>query len=44
MFQMIEPRQIIEESDSEISIKWSDDTESKYTLFSSGARARVRLR
>jgi DUF971 family protein len=27
---MIEPLQIIEESDSEISIKWSDDTESKY--------------
>lgn len=27
---MIEPVQIIEESDSEISIKWSDDTE---TLF-----------
>ena len=27
---MIEPRQIIEESDSEISINWSDETESKY--------------
>ncbi len=27
---MIEPRQIIEESDSEISIKWSDETETKY--------------
>ncbi|MDQ3750654.1 MAG: DUF971 domain-containing protein [Acidobacteriota bacterium] len=27
---MIEPRQIIEESDSEISIAWSDETESKY--------------
>lgn len=26
----IEPRQIIEESDSEISINWSDETESKY--------------
>lgn len=25
---MIEPRQIIEESDSEISIRWSDETES----------------
>ena len=24
---MIEPRQIVEESDSEISINWSDDTE-----------------
>ena len=27
---MIEPRQIIEESDSEISINWSDDTETKF--------------
>ena len=27
---MIEPRQIIEESDSEISINWSDETESRY--------------
>jgi len=27
---MIEPRQIIEESDSEVSINWSDDTETKY--------------
>jgi DUF971 family protein len=27
---MIEPLQIIEESDSEISIKWSDDSETKY--------------
>ena len=27
---MIEPRQIIEESDSEISINWSDDAETKY--------------
>lgn len=27
---MIEPRQIIEESDSEITINWSDETESKY--------------
>lgn len=27
---MIEPRQIIEESDSEISITWSDETESRY--------------
>ncbi len=27
---MIEPRQIIEESDSEISINWSDETETKY--------------
>ena len=27
---MIEPRQIIEESDSEITISWSDETESKY--------------
>lgn len=28
---MIEPRQIIEESDSELSIEWSDETETKYT-------------
>ncbi len=28
---MIEPLQIIEESDSEISIKWSDDTITRYT-------------
>ena len=27
---MVEPVQIIEESDSEITIKWSDDTETKY--------------
>ena len=27
---MVEPLQIIEESDSELSIKWSDDTESRY--------------
>ena len=27
---MIEPLQIIEENDSEISIKWSDDAETKY--------------
>ena len=27
---MIEPLQITEESDSEISIKWSDDAETKY--------------
>ncbi|HLA96087.1 MAG TPA: DUF971 domain-containing protein [Pyrinomonadaceae bacterium] len=27
---MIEPLQIIEENDSEISIKWSDDSETKY--------------
>jgi len=27
---MIEARQIIEESNSEISINWSDETESKY--------------
>jgi DUF971 family protein len=26
-----EPVQIIEESDSEVSIKWSDDTESRFT-------------
>jgi DUF971 family protein len=28
---MIEPVQIIEESDSAISIKWSDDTETHYS-------------
>ncbi len=27
---MIEPRQIIEESDSELSISWSDEAETKY--------------
>ncbi len=27
---MIEPRQIIEESDSALSIKWSDEAETKY--------------
>lgn len=27
---MIEPLQILEESDSEIAIKWSDDTETRY--------------
>lgn len=27
---MIEPRQIIEESDSEITINWSDETERRY--------------
>jgi len=27
---MIEPTEIIEESDSEVSIKWSDDAETKY--------------
>lgn len=27
---MIEPRQIIEENDSEISINWSDEAETKY--------------
>ena len=27
---MIEPRQIIEENDSELSISWSDETETKY--------------
>ena len=27
---MIEPTQIIEESDREFSIKWSDDTETRY--------------
>lgn len=28
---MIEPTQIIEESDSEVSIKWSDDSETHYS-------------
>lgn len=28
---MIEPKQIIEESDSEVSIKWSDDSETRYS-------------
>ncbi|MBK7393207.1 MAG: DUF971 domain-containing protein [Chloracidobacterium sp.] len=28
---MIQPLQIVEESDSLLAIKWSDDTESKYT-------------
>lgn len=27
---MIEPRQITEESDTELSINWSDETETKY--------------
>jgi DUF971 family protein len=27
---MIEPLQVIEESESELSIKWSDDSESRY--------------
>ncbi len=27
---MVEPRQIIEESDSELSIKWSDEVETEY--------------
>jgi DUF971 family protein len=27
---MIQPLQIVEESDSELSIKWSDNTEEKY--------------
>ena len=27
---MLEPLQIIEESDSEVSIKWSDDLETRY--------------
>jgi DUF971 family protein len=27
---MVEPRQIIEESDSELSINWSDEAETKY--------------
>ena len=28
---MIEPVQIVEEGDSEISVKWSDDLETRYT-------------
>ncbi len=28
---MVEPIQIVEESSSEVSIKWSDDTESRFT-------------
>ena len=28
---MIEPTQIVEETDSEVSIKWSDDSESRFT-------------
>jgi len=28
---MIQPAQIIEESDRELSIQWSDDTEARYT-------------
>lgn len=28
---MIEPTQIVEESDSKISIKWSDDSETSYS-------------
>lgn len=28
---MIEPTQIIEESDSEVSIRWSDDHETRYS-------------
>lgn len=28
---MIEPVQIIEESDNEISVRWSDDSETRYT-------------
>ena len=28
---MIEPVQIVEESDSEIAIKWSDESETRYT-------------
>lgn len=31
---MIEPRQIIEESDSEISINWSDEAKTKYNAAS----------
>ena len=27
---MIEPKEIIEDSDSEVTIKWSDETETKY--------------
>ncbi len=28
---MLEPTQVIEESDSEITIKWSDDAETRYS-------------
>lgn len=28
---MIEPTEIVEESESEVSIKWSDDSESRFT-------------
>lgn len=28
---MVEPTQIIEESDSEVSIRWSDESESRYS-------------
>jgi DUF971 family protein len=28
---MIEPTQIVEESDREVSIKWSDDSETRYS-------------
>jgi len=28
---MLEPTQIIEESDREVSVKWSDETETRYT-------------
>lgn len=28
---MLEPTQIVEESDNEISIKWSDDAETRYS-------------
>ena len=28
---MLQPSQIIEESDSEVSIKWSDDAENRYS-------------
>jgi DUF971 family protein len=28
---MLEPLQIVEESDSEVSIKWSDESESRFT-------------
>ena len=28
---MVEPTQIVEESESEISIKWSDDSETRFT-------------
>jgi DUF971 family protein len=30
---MLEPVQIVEENDSEISIKWSDDAETRYRAF-----------